>query len=100
RVFRESEEQGALQVNLSGGGPLLRGDLRALVKGASESNLYVNLITSGIPLDCDKLASLRDAGVNSVQVSIQDTISEESDRFAGKTSFEKKLQAAKWVKEL
>ncbi len=100
RVFRESEEQGVLQVNLSGGEPLLRGDLRELVKGASESNLYVNLITSGIPLDCDKLANLRDAGVNSVQVSIQDTIAEESDRFAGKTSFEKKLQAAKWVKQL
>ena len=33
-------------------------------------------------------------------MSIQDTIPEASDRIAGKTSFEKKLQAARWVKEL
>ena len=99
RVFGEAEKLGVLQVNLSGGEPLLRGDLIALVKGASESNLYSNLITSGIPLDRDKLSALRDAGVNSVQVSIQDTIMEESDRIAGKTSFEKKLQAARWIKE-
>jgi pyrroloquinoline quinone biosynthesis protein E len=99
RVFREAERLGVLQVNLSGGEPLLRGDLIALIRGASESNLYSNLITSGIPLHRDKLSALRDAGVNSVQVSIQDTNQEQSDRIAGKTSFEKKLQAARWVKE-
>ncbi len=100
RVFKEAEQIGVLQVNLSGGEPLLRGDLIALVKGASEANLYSNLITSGIPLERDKLSALRDAGVNSVQVSIQDTNQAESDRIAGKTSFEKKLQSARWVKEL
>jgi len=99
RVFGEAEKLGVLQVNLSGGEPLLRGDLIALVRGASESHLYSNLITSGIPLDRDRLSALRDAGINSVQVSIQDTIMEESDRIAGKTSFENKLQAARWVKD-
>ncbi len=100
RVFREAEEIGVLQVNLSGGEPLLRADLAALVKGASQLNLYVNLITSGIPVTRDKLAELRDAGLNSVQVSIQDTQPEASDRIAGKASFDNKIQVAKWVKEL
>ena len=100
RVFREAEALGVLQVNLSGGEPLLRADLAALVGGASQLNLYVNLITSGIPVTRDKLTELRDAGLNSVQVSIQDTQSEASDRIAGKTSFDNKIQVAKWVKEL
>lgn len=100
RVFQQSEQLGVLEVNLSGGEPLLRGDLIELVTGASQSNLYTNLITSGIPLERERLARLRDAGLNSVQVSMQDAIQAESDRIAGKTSFEKKIQVARWVKEL
>ena len=100
RVFRESEQAGVLQVNLSGGEPLLRGDLTALVEGAAQLELYVNLITSGIPVDRDKLAELRNAGLNSVQLSIQDTQADDSDLIAGKASFQKKIQVAKWVKEL
>ena len=100
RVFHEAEEIGVLQVNLSGGEPLLRADLVVLAKGASQLNLYVNLITSGIPVTREKLAELRDAGLNSVQISIQDTQSEASDRIAGRASFDNKIQVAKWVKEL
>jgi len=100
RVFRDAEQIGVLQVNLSGGEPLLRGDLPRLVQGASVANLYVNLITSGIPADKDILAKLRDEGLNSVQISIQDSEPDTSDRIAGRASFTKKIQAAKWVKEL
>jgi pyrroloquinoline quinone biosynthesis protein E len=70
------------------------------VGGAAEANLYVNLITSGIPLDKSRLALLKGAGLSSVQVSIQDIAAEDSDRIAGRPSFERKLAAARWVKEL
>jgi PqqA peptide cyclase len=100
RVFRQAAELGALQLNLSGGEPLLRKDLEALVAGAHALDFYSNLITSGLPLTRERLVRLRDAGLSSVQVSIQDARAEESDRMAGRASFEHKLEVARWVKEL
>jgi len=50
RIFAEAEELGVVQLNLTGGEPLLRDDLEPLVEGARRLDLYTNLITSGIPL--------------------------------------------------
>ena len=100
RVFREASELGALQLNLSGGEPLLRKDLEELVEGANALDFYTNLITSGLPLTRERLVRLQGAGLSSVQVSLQDTIPSESDRIAGRESFQHKLEVARWVKEL
>ena len=100
RVLREAEQLGVVQVNLTGGEPLLRPDLEAIVEEARELDLYSNLITSGIPLERERLERLRRAGLDNVQVSIQDPRPAESDRIAGHESFHRKLQAARWVKEL
>lgn len=100
RVMHEAEAQGVLQVLLSGGEPLLRKDLETIVQGAADAHLYTNLITSGLPLDRQRLARLQAAGLDGVQVSIQDTTAEDSDRIAGRASFDHKLQVAAWVKEL
>ncbi|HEY0464468.1 MAG TPA: radical SAM protein, partial [Polyangiaceae bacterium] len=100
RVFEQAAGLGALSLNLSGGEPLLRRDLEQLVAGAHALDLYSNLITSGLPVTRERLLRLKDAGLNSVQVSIQDSSPTESDCIAGRTSFEQKLQVLRWVKEL
>jgi len=100
RVFEQAAELGALQLNLSGGEPLLRRDLEELVAGAHALDFYSNLITSGLPLTHDRLLRLKEAGLSSVQVSIQDSVPEEAERIAGRSSFEQKLEVARWVKEL
>ncbi len=100
RVFKQAAELGALQLNLSGGEPLLRRDLEELVAGAHALDFYSNLITSGLPLTRERLRLLKAAGLSSVQVSIQDSLPAESDRIAGRSSFEQKLEVARWVKEL
>ena len=100
RIFREAENLGVVQLNLTGGEPLLRADLEALVEGARALDLYTNLITSGIPLARERLAELKRRGLDNVQVSIQDVTASASDRIAGLKSFERKLQVARWVKEL
>src|SRR6185369_10742944 len=63
RVFAEAAALGVLQVNLTGGEPLVRPDLEALVASARKSDLYINLITSGIPADAERLARLVGAGL-------------------------------------
>ena len=71
RVIREAAALGVLQIGFSGGEPLVRRDLPDLVRAAREANLYTNLITSGIGLDDDRVRALRDAGLDSVQLSFQ-----------------------------
>ena len=83
RVFREAEDLGVVQLNLTGGEPLVRDDLEALVEGAHGLDFYTNLITSGIPLTRERLARLRALGLDSVQLSIQDVTAPASDRIAG-----------------
>ncbi len=100
RVLGEARELGALQLNLTGGEPLLRSDLERLVAEAARLELFVNLITSGVPLERPRLEALCRAGVNGVQVSLQDSQAEGSDRIAKIPSFEHKLRVARWVKEL
>lgn len=100
RVFGEAEELGVVQLHLTGGEPLARKDLELLVKRARELDLYTNLITSGIPLTRDRLAALKHAGIDNVQVSVQDTEPESNDRIGGYKSFAQKMEVCGWVKEL
>src|SRR5206468_4604497 len=100
RVFREAEALGVVQLNLTGGEPLVREDLEALVEGARALDLYTNLITSGIPCTRERLARLQALGLDNVQVSIQDVSAAGSDRIAGLRSFDRKLEVVRWVKEL
>ncbi|PYM19412.1 MAG: pyrroloquinoline quinone biosynthesis protein PqqE [Candidatus Rokuibacteriota bacterium] len=99
-VFRAAEDLGVVQLNLTGGEPLLRDDLEPLIEEARKLDLYTNLITSGIPLARERLARFRQLGLDNVQLSIQDVEPAASDRIAGLRSFERKLEVARWVKEL
>jgi PqqA peptide cyclase len=100
RVFREAEALGVVQLNLTGGEPLLRDDLERLVEGARGLDLYTNLITSGIPLTRERLAGLKSLGLDNMQVSIQDVTAAGAERIAGHRSFARKLEVARWVKDL
>src|SRR5262249_38281154 len=71
RVFREAAAAGVLHVDFTGGEPLARTDIVDLVKSARAANLYVNLITSGLPLDEEKLDALIAAGLDHFQLSFQ-----------------------------
>jgi pyrroloquinoline quinone biosynthesis protein E len=100
RVFQEAEDLGVVTLNLTGGEPLVRDDLEALIEGGRRLELYINLITSGIPLSRERLARFRALGLDNVQISIQDVRAAESDRIAGVRAFDRKLEVARWVKEL
>jgi len=83
RVFREAAAMGVLQVHLSGGEPASRRDLVEIVAFAREAGLYTNLITSAIGIDARRLARLQRAGLDHVQLSLQDVDAACADRIAG-----------------
>jgi PqqA peptide cyclase len=94
RVIREAAALGVLQIGFSGGEPLARADLAELIRAAREANLYTNLITSGVGLDDDRVLALRDAGLDSIQLSFQSDESGLADEIAGAHGHERKLDTA------
>jgi pyrroloquinoline quinone biosynthesis protein E len=100
RVFAEAAAMGILQVNLTGGEPLVRRDLDALIAAARARELYVNLITSGIPADAERLRGLAAAGLDSLQLSVQDVDPEGAAWIAGRSDEDAKLATAAAAREL
>ncbi|HEU4411577.1 MAG TPA: pyrroloquinoline quinone biosynthesis protein PqqE [Polyangiaceae bacterium] len=99
RVFAEAEALGVMQVHLTGGEPLVRRDLEALVRAARGRDLYTSLVTSGLPLTRERARALAAAGLEHVQLSVQDVDEPRAARVAGRPAHEAKLRAAAWVKE-
>ncbi|WP_020525373.1 pyrroloquinoline quinone biosynthesis protein PqqE [Catelliglobosispora koreensis] len=97
RVFAEARDLGVLQLHLSGGEPLARKDLTELVASARQLSLYTNLITSGIGLTESRLSELKQAGLDHVQLSIQDADAPNADAIAGIRVHERKRAVAKLV---
>lgn len=100
RVISEASALGVLHILFSGGEPLVRKDLTALVAHARECGLYSNLITSALGLTRQRALELREAGLDSIQISIQADEVELADVIAGTRAHERKLAAARLVREL
>jgi pyrroloquinoline quinone biosynthesis protein E len=101
RVFREAATLGVLQVHLSGGEPGARRDLVDIVAAARAAGLYGNLITSAVGITEASLAKLADAGLDHVQISIQDSVPASADVIAGYTgAFARKNALARAVVQL
>src|ERR671935_1862387 len=72
RTFTQARELGVLQLGLSGGEPLVRKDLEQLATHAHSLGMYQTLVTSGLGLTRKRAERLREAGLEHVQISIQD----------------------------
>jgi PqqA peptide cyclase len=83
RVFGEAAALGVLQVHLSGGEPGARRDLVAITAAAHAAGLYTNLITSAVGITASTLQKLASAGLDHVQISIQDSEAKSADHIAG-----------------
>ncbi len=99
-ALREAGELGCLQVHLSGGEPTARRDLPEIVAAARAAGLYTNLITAGVTLDAPKLSQLIAAGLDHVQLSVQDAETEGAERIGGlRGAHARKREAARLVKQ-
>jgi pyrroloquinoline quinone biosynthesis protein E len=89
-----------MQVHFTGGEPLVRDDLAALIFAARRADLYTNLITSGIPLELPRLEELVRAGLDHVQLSFQGHTEASTETWARHPGFARKKSVASWVKDL
>ena len=101
RVFREAATLGVLQVHLSGGEPGARRDLVEITKAANQAGLYTNLITSAVGINAERLAALAAAGLDHIQISVQDSEESSADHIAGyQGAFRRKRELAAEVVRL
>ena len=99
RVLREARALGAVQLGLSGGEPLARDDLETIVAEAHALGFYINLITSGIGLNEARMCALKDAGLDHIQLSFQDSTRELNDFLSSTRTFELKSQVAALIRQ-
>jgi len=98
RVLREARALGAVQLGLSGGEPLARDDLEDIVAEAHGLGYYINLITSGIGLTDARISALKNAGLDHIQLSFQDSTREVNDFLSSTRTFELKSKVAALIK--
>jgi PqqA peptide cyclase len=98
RVFEQAADLGLMQLDLTGGEPLARPDLTALIQSARAAGLYVNLITSGLPLDEKRLDELILAGLDHFQLSFQGAREDTANEISGSKSHAQKLCVLGWLK--
>lgn len=99
RVMAEARELGAAQLGFSGGEPLMRGDLETLVAHGHQLGFYTNLITSGVGLNKHRIAALKAAGLDHIQLSFQDSTQSMNDFLSSSKTFELKKKVAALIKE-
>ncbi len=98
RVLREARALGAVQLGLSGGEPLARDDLEVIVAEAHTLGFYINLITSGIGMTAARIAALKAAGLDHIQLSFQDSTREMNDFLSSTRTFELKSKVAALIR--
>ena len=99
RVLREARALGAVQLGLSGGEPLAREDLEVIVAEAHRLGFYINLITSGVGLNEARIAELKRAGLDHIQLSFQDSSRQMNDFLSSTRTFELKSKVAALIKK-
>lgn len=99
RVLREARALGAVQLGLSGGEPLTRDDLEEIVAEARRLGFYTNLITSGVGLTDTRIAALKAAGLDHIQLSFQDSSRQVNDFLSSTRTFDLKSKVAALIKQ-
>lgn len=99
RVLARARSAGAVQLGLSGGEPLVRKDLEAIVAEAHRIGFYTNLITSGVGMSESRIAALKEAGLDHIQLSFQDSTRAMNDFLSSTRTFELKARVAALIRK-
>lgn len=98
QTLSDARDLGCVQLGLTGGEPLMRSDLTTIVKEANSMGFYSNLITSAVGLNEKKIDDLKEAGLDSVQISFQAEQKDLNDFIGGKNTYDKKVRMMHAVK--
>jgi MoaA/NifB/PqqE/SkfB family radical SAM enzyme len=97
RIWKQCLDLGAIHVNLTGGEPTLRSDLVDIIKTVTPDRNMVSLVSNCMKIEEDMIAAWADAGLNTLQASLDSATPEVHDELRGMEGcFDKVIQAARW----
>ena len=100
KLMKDAQELGVSVINFVGGEPLLREDLPEIIKSVDKDLSTTLMFTNGILLE-RRAKDLKEAGLDSIYVSIDSADPEKHDTFRGlKGAFEKAITGLQKAKEL
>ena len=82
-IIEEARDWGVKYFVLSGGEPMLRRDLFTIIERASAKGIHVCMTTNGLLIDQEKARRLVDAGLHSIDVSLDGATAETNDKIRG-----------------
>ena len=98
-VLRQARKLGAAQLGFSGGEPLVRDDLEELIGEAHQLGYYTNLITSGVGMTEARISTMKELGLDHIQLSFQDSTKEMNDFLSSTKTFDLKSRVAALIKK-
>lgn len=99
-LIKQAQDLGVSLINFTGGEPLLKKDLPALIKSVDKNLSAVNIFTNGSLLK-EKVKELKDAGLDGVYISIDFADPIKHDLFRKKEGlFEKAFEGIQLAKKL
>lgn len=94
-VISQAVAMGCKHIHFTGGEPLIRKDISELIRFASERGISIRMQTNGMLLDLDKAKQLKDAGLNSIMISLDSVVPEIHDANRGKGTWKFAVEAIK-----
>lgn len=92
QFFKECNSIGIMRINLAGGEPFFRKDIRQIIESIVENKMRFSALSNGGLIDDDLAKFLKNTRrCDSVQVSIDGPDAASHDKFRGKGSFDKAL---------
>ena len=99
-LFEELNRCAVLDVTIEGGEAFIRKDLKELIGGIIRNRMRFSILSNGTLITDDMAAFLASTGrCNSVQVSIDGSISETHDTFRGDGNFERAVSGLKCLQK-
>lgn len=102
-IWGQALKLGVIHTNLTGGEPLMRNidELCQIIRNLTPKKTLISLVTNSLLVTKEKLAKLKKAGLDTLQLSIESMDPKKNDKLRGvQGSFRKTIEALRWAKEL
>ncbi len=99
-LWDQAYKMGAIHVNVTGGEPTARKDICEVIRALKPKGTLISLVTNSTLITEDKIKALREAGLNTLQISLDSSKPELHDKYRGyKGAYEKAMNACRLAKK-
>jgi MoaA/NifB/PqqE/SkfB family radical SAM enzyme len=100
-IMAQAMRLGLIHVNITGGEPTLRKDVEDIIRACRPREIMVSLVSNALILTNDRLKGFKEAGLNTLQLSLDSSDRQTHDTLRGVPGcFDRVMEAAAWAREL